>query len=101
MQSWPREGRANNRVHDKRLHFWSELQQAALRRRIDRWSAIEGEQTLSPETWTDHCRKCLYLGLRHLVGSSKVMGGKQERLLNPCFLSRLQEALSATFWWSE
>jgi hypothetical protein len=56
---------------------------------------------LSPETWTDHSFEGLNLDIWHLVGSSEVMGGKQERMLNPCFLSRLQEPVCATLWWSE
>ena len=56
---------------------------------------------LSSKTWADHSFKGRDLGFWHLVGSSEVMGGKQERLLNPCFLSRLQEALCATLGWSE
>lgn len=56
---------------------------------------------LSPETWTDHSFEGLNLGIWHLVGSSEVMGGKQERMLNPRFLSRLQEPVCATLWWSE
>lgn len=58
-------------------------------------------EALSPETRADHPLKSLDLSFRHLVGSGEVMGGKQEHLLNACFLSRLQEALCATLWWTE
>jgi len=51
---------------------------------------------LSAEPGADHSLKSPYLGFWHLVGSSEVMGGKQEDLLNPCFLSRLQEAVCTT-----
>jgi len=56
---------------------------------------------LSRETPADHLLKSLYLGFWHLVATGEVMSGKQEHLLNACFLSRLQQAIRATLWRTE
>src|SRR5215831_16695041 len=57
--------------------------------------------SLSLETRADHALEGLYLGFWHLVAAREVMSGKQEHLLNACFLSRLQQAICATLWWTE
>ena len=72
---------------------------AAINEKIAKLTALKSEVT--PKTRADHSLKCLHFGLTHFVASGEVMRGKQEHLLNACFLLRLQEALCATLWWTE
>jgi len=50
---------------------------------------------LRPETRTDHALEGLELSLRHLVPAGQIVGREQEHLLDPGFVSRLEEALGA------